>query len=467
MSQLPESRLLQARPAWSLQKRLVLAFGVLLILFLGLAGFVLDRAYTQSVEAAVAERLRLQIYALLGVAEPDGAGFFVPDLEDARFAQIDSGLYGFILDSSGQEVWRSPSALNLNPDAAMLLEQVQDVGSMGFGTLSLDLQGDLVWSSYGTYWELQDQIFSFVVLESTTPAAAEIDEFRSNLYLWFGAMALVLSAAQYGLLRWGMRPLQRLARDVSAVERGAQEQLQGAYPSELAAVTQNLNLLIRSERERQARYRSTLGDLAHSLKTPLAVLDSSLQESREQGQLAPQQLEDMQEQLLRMNEIVSWQLKRAVQLNQVQVLAKPVPVEALLQRLLGALGKVYRDKHMQVETRIEAAARFLGEESDLMELCGNLLDNAFKYGRSRVQVSVRQTADQLSIEIDDDGAGIAESDREWVLQRGARADTVASGQGIGLAVAVDIVSAYGGEMKVGRSVLGGASFHVSFAQQLP
>ncbi len=460
MSPLPEQG-----PGWSLQKRLVLAFGVLLILFLGLAGFVLDRAYTQSVEAAVAERLRLQIYALLGVAEPDGAGFFVPDLEDARFAQIDSGLYAFILDSAGREVWRSHSALNLNPDPALLQQQVQDIGNSGFGTLSLELQGDLVWSSYGTYWELQDQTFSFVVLESTAPTAAEIGEFRSNLYLWFGAMALVLSVAQYLLLRWGMRPLQQLARDVSAIERGAQDQLQGSYPSELAAVTHNLNLLIRSERERQARYRSTLGDLAHSLKTPLAVLSSAVQESREQGHTAARQLDEMQEQVARMNDIVSYQLKRAVKLHQTQLLAKPVRVAEVLQRLLGALAKVYRDKQMQVDTQIDAAALFFGEESDLMELCGNLLDNAFKYGRSRVQVAVRESGNLLRIDIDDDGAGIAETDREWVLQRGARADTVTSGQGIGLAVAVDIVSAYGGELKLGRSVLGGASCSVSFVQK--
>jgi two-component system sensor histidine kinase PhoQ len=461
MSPLPEQG-----SGWSLQKRLVLAFGVLLILFLGLAGFVLDRAYTQSVEAAVAERMRLQIYALLGVAEPEDEGFFVPDLEDARFAQIDSGLYAFILDSSGREVWRSHSALNLTPDPGVLQQQVQDVGNTGFGTLSSELQGDLVWSSYGTYWDPPDQTFSFVVMESTAPTAAEIGEFRSNLYLWFGAMALVLSIAQYLLLRWGMHPLQQLAQDVSSIERGTQDQLQGIYPSELAPVTHNLNLLIRSERERQARYRSTLGDLAHSLKTPLAVLSSTLQESREQGQTTPRQLDDLQDQVLRMNDIVSYQLKRAVKANQAQVLAKPVPVAAVIQRLLDALGKVYRDKAVQVEADMNAAALFHGEESDLMELCGNLLDNAFKYGRSRVRVSVQASGQLLGIIVDDDGAGIAESDREWVLQRGARADTVASGQGIGLAVAVDIVSAYGGEMKVGRSSLGGASFSVSFVQKL-
>ncbi|MGA0805459.1 MAG: ATP-binding protein [Pseudohongiellaceae bacterium] len=444
---------------------MVLAFGVLLILFLGMAGVVLDRAYTQSVQAAVAERLRLQIYALLGVAEPEGEGFFVPDLEDARFAQIDSGLYAFILDSEGREVWRSHSALNLNPDAAVLQSQVQDIGNTGFGTLAFELQGDLVWSSYGTYWEFQDQTFSFVVLESTAPTAAEIGEFRSSLYLWFGAMAFVLSVAQYLLLRWGMRPLQQLAHDVSSIERGAQDHLQGNYPSELAAVTQNLNLLIRSERERQARYRSTLGDLAHSLKTPLAVLSSTLQETRAHGHTTARQLDDLQEQILRMNDIVSYQLKRAVKANQAQILARPVVVAAVVRRLLDALAKVYRDKGIQVETIMDAAVLFHGEESDLMELCGNLLDNAFKYGRSRVRVHVHASDRLLYIDVDDDGAGIAESDREWVLQRGARADTVASGQGIGLAVAVDIVSAYGGEMKVGRSVLSGASFSVSFVQK--
>lgn len=460
MSPLPEPR-----PAWSLQKRLVLAFGVLLLLFLGLTGVVLDRAYAQSVQAAVAERLRLQIYALLGVADPEGEGFYVPDLEDARFAQIDSGLYGFILDTAGREVWRSPSALNLTLAPADLQQQVQDIGAMAFGTLTLAQQGELVWSSYGTYWEEPDHTFSFVVLESTAPMMAEIGEFRANLWLWFGLMALALGVVQYLLLRWGMRPLQQLARDVSAIERGDCDQLQGSYPAELAPVTQNLNLLIRSERERQGRYRSTLGDLAHSLKTPLAVLASWLEESREQQRLPATQLDELGQQVARMSDIVSWQLKRAVKLNRSQLLARPVEVAAVLRSLLAALVKVYRDKGIDVQLQVEDGLRFQGEESDLMELCGNLLDNAFKYGRSRVVVQARHDGQLLLIEIEDDGDGIAEDAREWVLQRGARADTVRSGQGIGLAVAADIVSAYGGEMTLGRSALGGASVRVGFVQK--
>ena len=118
MSRLPGTDI-----SWSMRRRLVLAFGVLLIVFLGLAGFVLDRAYKQSVAAAVAERLQLQVYALLGVAEPEADGkFFLPDLEEARFSQIDSGLYGLIYNKDGTELWRSPSALNLNVDPAPIVD---------------------------------------------------------------------------------------------------------------------------------------------------------------------------------------------------------------------------------------------------------------------------------------------------------------------------------------------------------
>jgi two-component system sensor histidine kinase PhoQ len=277
-------------------------------------------------------------------------------------------------------------------------------------------------------------------------------------------MAVVLSIAQYILLRWGMRPLQLLAGDVSAIESGDRDQLQGHYPSELQPVTRNLNMLIKSERERQGRYRTTLGDLAHSLKTPLAVLSSALQETRREASLPPQQLREMEEQLARMDEIISYQLRRAVKSNHSRVLAKPVPVAAVIHKLLAALGKVYRDKAMQVETSIADDAVFYGEESDLTELCGNLLDNAFKYGRSRIGLTVKQEARILILKIDDDGKGIDEQDKQWVLQRGARADTVTTGQGIGLAVAVDIVSAYGGEIEVRRNDWGGARFIVRFEQ---
>lgn len=443
-----------------MRRRLVLAFGVLLVVFLGLAGFVLDRAYKQSVAAAVAERLQLQVYALLGVAEPEPDGkFFLPDLEEARFSQIDSGLYGLIYDREGNELWRSPSALNLNIDPAPMLSSELLPGQTSYGELGTEDQGALAWASYRTYWEPLDQLFLFVVMESTAPSAVEIREFQSTLYLWFGALTVLLSVAQYLLLRWGLRPLQQLAQDVSAIESGTQDQLEQHYPRELLPVTDNLNLLIKSERERQNRFRTTLGDLAHSLKTPLAVLSTALQEQRSSQNFTEQQQRDMSEQLQRMDQIVSYQLKRAVQSNQA-VLARPVPLAPVLERICGALQKVYRDKAVSVDLSLTDGTQFFGEESDLMEACGNLLDNAFKYGYRRVQVKAERKGKSLLLEFNDDGAGIPESQRNFVLQRGARADTIKSGQGIGLAVVVEIVSAYGGELKIERSEWGGASIKV-------
>lgn len=451
---------------YSLRTRLVLAFGLLLILFLGLAAAVLIQAYRESVAAGVQERLQLQVYALMGVAEPEPTetSFFVPELREARFYQIDSGLYGFIFDSAGNEVWRSPSALNLNlPQNRFVIEEII-VGQTIFGSLETEDQGQLSWASYGTFWESLDQTYDFVVMESTAPTLAQIRQFTSNIYIWFTALAVFLSVAQYLLLRWGTQPLQKLAADVSAIEAGEQDQLQNTYPTELLPVTHNLNILIKSERDRQGRYRTTLGDLAHSLKTPLAVLSTALQELQQTRNFTEQHRIDMAEQLNRMDQIVSYQLKRAVKSNQTKLLARPVAVAPVLNRIIGALNKVYRDKNMAVVCELADDAVFYGEESDLMELAGNLLDNAFKYGNSKVHVSASQKKKLLQLEINDDGNGIAEGDRNWVLERGARADTVKSGQGIGLAVAVEIVSSYGGEIQIDQNEWGGARVKVRLGQ---
>ena len=450
----------QTKPSgkYSLQQRLVLAFGILLIMFLGLTGLVLDRAFQESVAASVEERLQLQIYAVLGVAEPDAKGnFFVPDLEEARFSQIDSGLYALIFDEHNAEIWRSPSAVNMNPVEIDLGEQNIEPGQTLFGSIETREQGPMSYAGYGTYWSGLGQEFSFVVMESVAPTDAEISEFRSNLWLWLGGLAVFLSLAQFALLRWGMMPLKRLAEDLAEIEAGQKEQLGDDYPSELHTLSRNLNLLIKSERQRQSRYRTTLGDLAHSLKTPLAVISGVVQQQKpDKNDLA-----DVAEQIERMNQIVSYQLNRASRSDHRQILGLSTTIRPVVEKLCAALNKVYMDKNVRVSISISEGAIFYGEESDLTELLGNLLDNAYKYCHHKVQIQVRSENDHVLISIDDDGPGIAEQDRHWVLERGARADTRKSGQGIGLAVTLDIISTYGGELKIAQSPLGGASLLVS------
>jgi two-component system sensor histidine kinase PhoQ len=443
---------------YSLQQRLVLAFGILLILFLGLTGLVLNRAFQESIAASVEERLQLQIYAVLGVAEPDtDMSFFVPDLEEARFSQIDSGLYAFIFDQLGYEVWRSPSAVNMDLFDLNVTSQDIRPGQMVYGSAQTQEQGPMSFASYGTYWSGLEQEFNFVVLESVAPTDAEINEFQSNLWLWLGGLAIFLSLAQYALLYWGMTPLKRLAQDLSEIEAGNKEQLGEDYPSELHNLSHNMNMLIQSERQRQSRYRTTLGDLAHSLKTPLAVISGVIQQDQKLGK---KDMVDVSEQVERMNQIVTYQLNRATKSTHSRILATPVAISPALTKISAALNKVYIEKKIKLETDVSAEATFYGEESDLTELLGNLMDNAFKYCQQQVRIRVRNIDKSLQIVIDDDGPGIAEQDRNWVLERGARADTRETGQGIGLAVALDIISSYGGELKVENSTLGGASIQV-------
>lgn len=447
------------RSRYSLRTRMALAFGVLLVLFLGLTGTVLDRAFKQSVRAAVEERLQLQIYALLGVAEPDGSGFFVPDLEDPRFAQIDSGLYGLIFDSGGNEMWRSGSALNLLLQPGLLNGVPLPAGQTRFGQIESESLGPMSYAMYAILWAERGVEYRFMVFESTAPSAAEIREFQSNLWLWLGGLTALLSVIQYLLLRWGMSPLKALASEVSGIESGMADTLQGHYPSELQTLSDNLNLLIRSERERQRRYRLTLDDLAHSLKTPLAVISGIVQDQ----QRSAEAVSEIHEQVERMNQIVGYQLKRAVKSQSNPMVVREISVNVVLDKLLNALAKVYRDKHMQVKRHVPDGLGFRGEESDLMELCGNLLDNAFKYGSTRIRVRAGRDESGLHLEINDDGAGISIDQQQHVLERGARADTASSvsGQGIGLAVALDIVSSYGGKLQVGNNPEGGACIRVN------
>ena len=262
----------------------------------------------------------------------------------------------------------------------------------------------------------------------------------------------------------GLAPLSRMALDLRAIELGEKDKLEAEYPKELRGVAANLNQLIESERKQQSRYRTTLGDLAHSLKTPLAVMSGIIPwlksaEGKNSSEFVSQ-LRAADEQIERMNQIVTYQLQRAVQADNSLSIARRVNVAETTDQVIEALQKVYADKQMFMHREIDKHAQFIGDKRDLMELLGNVLDNAYKYGRSELIVRIKREAtitDGVIIQVEDDGQGIPNEQVAYVLQRGARADTLMQGQGIGLAVVADIVDSYGGDVSVTTSVLGGAS----------
>lgn len=265
---------------------------------------------------------------------------------------------------------------------------------------------------------------------------------------------------------WSLRPIEALAREVRELEDHNRESLNPDTTRELTSLVRNLNRLLKSERERYDKYRTTLTDLTHSLKTPLAVLQSTLRALRT-DKLTVQQAEPaMLEQISRISQQIGYYLHRASMRSGSALLSRELhPVAPLLDNLTSALNKVYQNKGVSITLDISPEITFIGEQNDFMEVLGNVLDNACKYCLEFVEVSARQHEETLHLIVEDDGPGIPESKRSLIFDRGQRVDTLRPGQGVGLSVAREIVAQYDGQILPSDSALGGARMEIIFGRQ--
>ncbi len=246
------------------------------------------------------------------------------------------------------------------------------------------------------------------------------------------------------------------------VESGDRSGLKGSYPTELRGLAGSLNALIETERRRLLRYRNTLDDLAHSLKTPLAAMRALLAEFAD---MKPSQ--SLHRELDRMDQRVSYQLRRARASGATGIGVKPVQVAPVVDDLVKTLDKVYRDKSVDCRVTVESNAVFQGDSGDLTEILGNLLDNAYKYCAAKVDIRAAMERGHLAIRIGDDGPGIDQASVQQLLERGGRADESVPGQGIGLAVVREAVELYHGTLDFGQSALGGAEVRMDLARAGP
>ncbi len=441
----------------SINSRMLIAATIILAGFLGVTGITLENSFRVNAEAAMKERLQLQLHTLIASMDQDDDGgmTLAYPLYEARFFTQDSGLYAEVLTNEGQPVWASPSMAGVHIPLHSGLVR----GEQRYEYLTISTGETVLAHSIGLTWGDNDsaqEAYTFVVAETLQRLHDEIAAFRKNLWASLGTVAIVLLVMLAVILRWGLAPLRRVADDLGEIEAGHHLELKGEYPRELRGLTDNLNALIRSNREHEERYRASLGDLAHSLKTPLAVLRGAVDASSQ----APDGIRStVEDQIERMDQIVGYQLQRAAASGR-KALAAPVDVEQLVTRVVTALKKVYAEKQVEIAVDVLPALSFHCDEGDLMELLGNLVDNACKYCRRRVEIGLRLEAVQgqsgLLIEVCDDGPGISEAHLPTVLERGGRLDTQANGHGLGLAMISDIVALYDGHLEFQRSRLGGA-----------
>ncbi|HSG59052.1 MAG TPA: ATP-binding protein [Woeseiaceae bacterium] len=442
----------------SLSARLLVSVSVLLLFFFGATIVVLDSAFREAGEQAREDILDGHLMAILAAAEATEQGTLEmpPDLQEPRFGAIGSGLYAEIRDAAGGTVWQSRSALGLD----VPFGEISRDGSRQFREESLADGTPLLTLSIAVQWELPDgelRPFTFKVAESLDSFNAQLARFRQQLFGWFAAVAAIMLLAISALMRRLLRPLRDIESQIGEIEEGRRQSLAGQFPAELTGVARNMNLLIDSERGRSERYKQTLDNLAHSLKTPLAAMRALVNQGRH-GPLA----DKFNEQIDRMDEIVRYQLRKPAASAAGGLLATAVPVGQEVDRIVDGLRKVYHDKDPEIDADVAGGLLFRGDKGDFLEVVGNLLDNACKWCERRVRIRIQRapTAGML-VRIADDGPGIPESAVEALLQRGTRLDESTPGHGIGLAVVKDIVTSYGGELTIAGSDLGGAEFTVT------
>lgn len=280
--------------------------------------------------------------------------------------------------------------------------------------------------------------YQLVIAKSAKPLEKGKTELARIIILLFIITALLVLASQPVSNYLVITPIKEFEKEIHAIESGNQRLIKKQYPKELAAVKGAINALINGEKGQKQRYRDALDDLAHSLKTPLSILHNSAEKIND---------ETIKSQVQRMDDIIAYQLRRAV-VSEHGTLVEQQAMRPVLYRIKDSLLKSYRDKPFEFIINVDEYIKCRMEEDDMMEVFGNLINNACRFCERIVEITAVQHGDMVIIDIDDDGMGFPDKNPEELLQRGIRADSQSEGQGIGLAVSTEIVTALGGKIEL-------------------
>ncbi|WP_029648150.1 ATP-binding protein [Methylocystis sp. SB2] len=439
----------------SIAARLFLTAAAMSSVVLIVASILLTAYYRSEAEEVFERRLDVYLRAIVAdVSESGQEGRTGPgQLGDPQFELPGSGWYWQItrLDDKSHDIKASRSLFantlpklselgvaaevggfrrgyGPGPDGRRLriVERVIDVGDLGIYLVQVAGSGE----------EMEEQIARF----------------RFALIVAFAALAIALAIGAAFQVRFGLRPLRQLQRELASIRGGERERIIDAYPSEVAPLAEELNLLISANRDILERARTQVGNLAHALKTPLSVIVNEADSAP--GQLAGK----VQEQAQIMRDQISFYLDRARAAARGGALGAATQIAPSIDALLRAFSKIYGDKGVIFSGGADPRLRFLGERQDLEEMIGNLLDNAGKWAKSRVTIDVcveGASRPTLRVTIDDDGPGLASHLRAAATQRGRRLDETKPGSGLGLSIVVDLAAAYGGSLQLNDSPNGG------------
>ncbi len=439
----------------SLRLRSFAAALLALLIFIPLTAVTLEQAFNSSLSQSMLQQLRVQSLTLISEFELDNQSSeaVMPEqLYNDQFNIPGSGLYAFIQSRDGV-LWQSLSTLNWQQQPNFL---APDIGAETF-IEDFSMQNSYFLYAYTAEFESPVGYLpvSFYILQDKQVFNTEKSKFANTLWNWLGLIALLLLILLLVSLNAALLPISRLNKQIRQAESGQLKRIDQNYPPELEKLKSSINHLLDTEQQQRSRYRNSLSDLAHSLKTPLAVLSGT------EG--LPHQANEPINQI---NLQIQRQLKRAVA-GTNSTFEQAVMIKPVVVKLFNAMDKVYVDKHLTLTHDIQHnELGFNGDITDLMEILGNVLDNACKAAVKQVKLSVLTNKSKLLIHIEDDGPGIPKDKREQLLERGTRLDSYKEGQGIGMAVVADLVSAYQGQLEILQSDLGGAKLSLIFPTQV-
>lgn len=427
---------------YSLRWRLLIIASVILVFFFMLMTLILENAFKRSIVTMEHARLEavIQDLTLLVQPLPQHNDLIIDTEIDHRLKMPLSGLYAQVTKDNGSLMWRSPSMMG---DSLSFVTRV-DSGKKLFYDILYKNKQKLFALSYKYLIKDGHEIIPLVlsVAEDRVYFEQHLSEFTMALVDLSVSFIFLLVLILFLMLNWGFYPIKKLTKEIKLVEKGEIQYLSNLYPRELIFLKDNINHFISYEERRRARYSNAISDMAHSMKTPLAVLNNLKLYQPIQGK--DQNILD--EQVDRLQQIVRYQLQRANTLG-ASLFQKPVLINKVIDQVLQALEKVYFEKKVIVHNLIPEADLFYGDELDLLEILGNCLDNAFKWCDNTVWIK-NDIINQYNLVIEDNGPGFSVEMMGAYKQRGIRADEKRPGQGLGLAIVNDIVEIYGGELLV-------------------
>lgn len=433
----------------TLAARLFILTSLAAILGILLVALVISDEYRRNAEARLNDVLVANIFNLMGTFEVDANGELMglPDLGDSRYNLFDSGYYWSVQkvdepDSRIASISLSDQAISIPPNTELdqtfqrFFEMKDNIGQMLQGLEAQVFLGE------------GDELYSFRITANKSFLEEEIISFRYRLALILSIFAFSIIAATYLLVRLGLKPVTQAVETLGRVRKGEASRIDGRYPDEIQPLIDQTNALIESNNTIVERARTQVGNLAHSLKTPLAVMQNELPSlDNEKRIIFSEQVDTMRSQ-------VQVYLDRARISARSSTSIANTPLFPVLYKLANVVAKLNRATDIDSDFEDEGII-FEGEEHDLQEIFGNLIENAAKYAKTAMRISAEMQGDRICVTIEDDGEGMSKEDIKKAEKRGGRVDEGKIGWGLGLSIVKDIVDEYDGNFNLSKSEMGG------------